>query len=123
MKHALLIPLAIAAAAISAGSFAQNSLTIYRCSGNVYTNDAAEARSKGCKTLEGGNITVVQGTRVNSPPVRVANAPQASGGSGQRKADEVAARAATSVLSFSRINTVSRMLSLTRFRRFCNTKR
>ncbi len=93
MKNALLIPLAFAAVAIAASSFAQNSVTIYRCSGNVYTNDAADARAKGCKTVEGGNITVVQGTRVNNAPVRVANAPQAAGGNGQRIAvDEQRAR-------------------------------
>jgi hypothetical protein len=90
MKYALLIPLAFAA--IAAQSHAQNSPAIYRCTGNVYTNDAAEARSKGCKMMEGGNVTVVQGTRVN-PPVRVANAPQAAGGTGQRvDADEQRAR-------------------------------
>ena len=82
MNYALLFPLA--AVLIAASSHAQNSLTIYRCSGNVYTNDAAEARAKGCKTVEGGNVTVVQGTRVNYPPVRVANAPQATPVSGQR---------------------------------------
>jgi hypothetical protein len=72
MKYVLLIPLALAAVAGTA--YAQ---TIYRCPGNVYTNDAAEARSKGCKTMEGGNITVVPGTRVNVPSaaVKVANAP------------------------------------------------
>jgi hypothetical protein len=93
MKHALLIPLAFAAATMAASSFAQNSPTIFRCAGNVYTNDAAEARAKGCKTMEGGNITVVQGTRVNNPPVRVANAPQAASPNGQRIAvDEQRAR-------------------------------
>ena len=75
MKYALLIPLA--AATFAAGSFAQNSPTIYRCVGNVYTNNAVEARAKGCKPMEGGNITVVEGTRVNgSAAVRVATAPQ-----------------------------------------------
>lgn len=85
MRYAYLIPLVLAATA--AASHAQNSLTIYRCSGNVYTNDGAEARSKGCKAMEGGNITVVQGTRVNqpaNPPVRVANAPQAAASPVQR---------------------------------------
>jgi hypothetical protein len=81
MKYALLIPLA--AAFVAAGSQAQ---TIYRCAGNVYTNDAAEARAKNCKTMEGGNITVVQGTKVNggSPAVKIATAPQASAATGTR---------------------------------------
>ena len=38
--------------------------TIYRC-GNTYTNDKAEATAKGCKPVEGGNVTIVQGTKVN----------------------------------------------------------
>jgi hypothetical protein len=40
--------------------FAQD--TIYRC-GNEYINDAAAAKRRGCKTMEGGNITIIQGTR------------------------------------------------------------
>ena len=73
MKYVLLIPLA---AALAANAFGQNS-QIFRCPGNVYTNNAAEARAKGCKPMEGGNITVVEGTKVNSP-VRIATAPQSS---------------------------------------------
>jgi hypothetical protein len=78
MKFAFLIPLAIGAMATT--SFAQT--TIYRC-GSTYTNNAAEAKAKGCKTMEGGTITVIEGTRPNgsaAAPVRVATAPQASGG-------------------------------------------
>jgi hypothetical protein len=37
---------------------------IWRC-GNTYTNDEAQARTLQCKPVEGGNVTVVQGTRVN----------------------------------------------------------
>ncbi len=35
---------------------------IYRC-GNEYTNNAAQAKERGCKLVEGGNVTVVEGTR------------------------------------------------------------
>ncbi|GAA4417932.1 hypothetical protein [Acidovorax lacteus] len=35
---------------------------IYRC-GNEYTNNAQQARERGCKLVEGGNVTVVQGAR------------------------------------------------------------
>ena len=59
MKYAILFPLA--ALVLSANSFAQ--ARIYRC-GNTYTNDAAEAKTKSCKLVEGGYITVVEGTRV-----------------------------------------------------------
>jgi hypothetical protein len=79
MKHLLLIPLA--ATLLVATSYAQD--RIFRC-GNEYTNNAAEAQSRGCKIVEGGNVTVVQGTRAatptSNPPVRVATAGQ----SGQR---------------------------------------
>jgi hypothetical protein len=78
MKYAVLIPLALAA--MAADSHAQS--RIFRC-GNTYTNNAAEAQSKGCKPMEGGQITVVEGTRVNtSAAVKVATASQA--GAGQR---------------------------------------
>ncbi len=36
---------------------------IYRC-GNEYTNTQPDARTKGCRLVESGNVTVVQGTRV-----------------------------------------------------------
>ncbi|PJI97016.1 hypothetical protein CLU85_1778 [Acidovorax sp. 69] len=35
---------------------------IYRC-GNEYTNNASQAKERGCKLVEGGNVTVVQGSR------------------------------------------------------------
>lgn len=62
----------------SVGVQAQQPTRIFRC-GNTYTNDAAEAQAKSCKLMEGGNITVVEGTRVSNPapasgPVRVAAA-------------------------------------------------
>ena len=38
---------------------------VYRCPGNVYTDaiTAQEAKDKGCRTLEGAPVTVVQGVR------------------------------------------------------------
>lgn len=33
---------------------------IFRC-GNEYTNDAEVAKSRGCKPMDGGNITIIQG--------------------------------------------------------------
>lgn len=77
MNYAPLIPLLIpfAIAAMAADSHAQT--RIFRC-GNTYTNNAAEAQSKGCKPMDGGNITVIEGTRVNTSTasVKLANAPQ-----------------------------------------------
>jgi hypothetical protein len=76
MKIALLIPLALATLAADINAQTR----IFRC-GNTYTNNAAEAQANGCKPMEGGNITIVEGTRVQSgnAPVKVATAPQASG--------------------------------------------
>ena len=73
MKFALMIPLA--AVIVVSSSHAQDA--IYRCPNNSYTNRAAEAKAQGCKLMEGGNITVVEGTRVSgagSSGVRVASA-------------------------------------------------
>ena len=59
----------------SSGAAAQ----IYRCVGadgnsTEYINNAKEAQTRGCKTMLGGNVTVVQGTAVQKAPVRVASA-------------------------------------------------
>lgn len=93
MKFAtLLIPLA-AFAITSADATAQ--ARIFRC-GNTYTNDEAVARSQGCKLVEGGNVTVVKGTRVNNGPREVVTAPgTASRGDASRErvgADQQRAR-------------------------------
>lgn len=67
---------------------------IYRC-GNEYINNVRDAESRGCKLVEGGNITVVQGTKPqststsgnNQAPVRVATAGQKVDGTEQRARD------------------------------------
>jgi len=38
--------------------------TVWRC-GNEYTNNATVAQQRGCKVMEGGNVTVVQTQRPN----------------------------------------------------------
>ncbi|MET4575785.1 hypothetical protein [Ottowia thiooxydans] len=51
---------------------------IYRC-GNEYTNRIGNR--KDCKVVEGGNVTIVQGTApAAAPPPRTSTAPAASGG-------------------------------------------
>jgi len=52
---------------------------IYRC-GNEYTNNASQAKERGCKLVEGGNVTVLQSSKpaaaaAATPP---ANAPKVS---------------------------------------------
>jgi hypothetical protein len=92
MKFVTLIPLA--AIALAANVQAQGQ--VWRCGGNIYTNVASKA--KGCKLVEGGNVTVVEGTRVSSGngngsngAVKVANAPQRVD-SGEQKARDAEAR-------------------------------
>ncbi len=51
---------------------------IYRC-GNEYTNNATQAKERGCKLVEGGNVTVLQSTRP-------AGASSGGGGSGASSA-------------------------------------
>ena len=58
MKKTLLTLWIIAALPVVA--FAQD--RIYRC-GNEYTNNATQAKERGCKLVEGGNVTVMQGSR------------------------------------------------------------
>jgi hypothetical protein len=60
MKTASLIFLA--ASLIALPALAQE--RVWRC-GNEYTNNATVAQQKGCKVLEGGNVTVVQGTKAS----------------------------------------------------------
>ena len=49
----------------SVPALAQDSKTVYRCPGNVYTDalSAKEAHDKGCRTIEGAPITIVQSTK------------------------------------------------------------
>lgn len=82
MKYSLLIPLV---ALLAAASVSHAQTRIFRC-GNAYTNNAAEAQAKGCKVVEGGNVTVVEGTRVNgNAAVRVTTA--APGGQPSQRVD------------------------------------
>lgn len=72
MKKTLITLLLMAATAPAA--WAQD--RIYRC-GNEYTNNAQQAKERGCKLVEGGNVTVVQGAR---PAGAAAPAAPAAGG-------------------------------------------
>ena len=59
--HPVSIRLAAAVAlALSFSAFSQE--RVYRC-GNEYTNNAEVARTRGCKPIDGGNVTVIQSTQ------------------------------------------------------------
>ena len=60
MKHAFLISVGVGV--FIANGYAQE--RIYRC-GNEYTNTVPDSK-RGCKLVEGGNVTVVQGARVKT---------------------------------------------------------
>jgi hypothetical protein len=72
----------VAAALAWAPAFAQDAKPVYRCPGPpvLYTDalSAQEAKDKGCRTIEGAPITIVQSTRPRAP---------ASAGSANGKAD------------------------------------
>ncbi len=55
-----LSPALICLALLAGPALAQD--RIYRC-GNEYTNNATQAKERGCKLVEGGNVTVVEGAR------------------------------------------------------------
>ncbi|OJU87348.1 MAG: hypothetical protein BGO13_06525 [Burkholderiales bacterium 66-5] len=52
---------------------------IYRC-GNEYTNNVSDAKARGCKLVEGGNVTVLQASKPAAAPAAAspANAPKVS---------------------------------------------
>ena len=82
---ALLVPLAAAA---QAGA-------VYRCPGPpvLYTDalSAEEARERGCRTIEGAPITVIQATKPRTAPATAANGASAAR-SGDGKVDPAAQR-------------------------------
>lgn len=89
--YRLLISLPAASVLLSAPALAQD--RIYRC-GNEYTNKPTEAQMRQCKLVQGGNVTVVQGTRpAASGAAPAAARPAASAAPGQRVgSDEQRAR-------------------------------
>ncbi|RYF81895.1 MAG: hypothetical protein EOO29_08975 [Comamonadaceae bacterium] len=70
---------AVLMASMLTGWTAQAQERVWRC-GNEYTNNAVDAQRRNCKLMEGGNVTVVQGSGVAARPAASA-APAASGGS------------------------------------------
>ena len=76
--------------------FASAQGAVYRCKGNEYVASVKDSKNGECKLVEGGNVTVVQGTRPNSnsgnagtAPVKVASAaPSSSSGSSRNDSAE-----------------------------------
>jgi hypothetical protein len=77
MPSELAAPVLLAAAVFALPMMASAQDRIYRCTGNEYTNNAATAAERGCKLVEGGNLTVVSATKPKAnSDVRVASAAQ-----------------------------------------------
>ena len=81
MKILSLVVLAAAVLATASAAQAQ-SQRVWRC-GNEYTNNPPSAQQRDCKVVEGGNVTVVQGTR---PAAAAAAAPAGNSASSANNA-------------------------------------
>lgn len=74
MKFTSLVSLFVFALFVNQSHAQSGTGVSYKCSGNEYTDKPQTSKNGGCKLLEGGNVTVVQGTRVfGTEPVRVAS--------------------------------------------------
>lgn len=91
-KSAWIAPFLVVSASYWLASSALAQDRIFRCEGNEYTNNATTAAQRGCKLVEGGNLTVV------TAPKRAA----APSSSGERVA---AATSTTTAPAPSRIDT------------------
>jgi len=91
MKQPLILNLLLTGVAMS--TWAQE--PIYRC-GNEYTNTKPDASAKGCKLVEGGNLTVIQAVKPpknGTPKANGVAQTNANANAGQRvPADEQKAR-------------------------------
>jgi hypothetical protein len=90
MKKRLPLPLLFLVASLAGAVSLPVRAEIFRCAAPgggfpEYINNAKEAQTRGCKAMEGGNVTVVQGTSPAARPVvRVASNTSASPGSAAR---------------------------------------
>jgi hypothetical protein len=114
MKHDLLISVI---ASFLALVFVSNSQAqaMYKCDNNYYTNTLPDAKAKGCKLLEGGNVTVVQGTRpAASAPARSAAAASNALGTARVDAGEQKSRDSDSrqILEFELKKAEARQIEL-----------
>lgn len=80
---AVLLSLCMGLAALPALAQGQ----IYRC-GNEYTNNPGDAKARGCRLVEGGNLTIVEGAK----PAPAAAASTANGAAAPQRARGVGER-------------------------------
>jgi hypothetical protein len=89
MKRLMTMVLAVLSALVPLAASAQAaSAPVYRCPGNpvLYTDalSAKEAKDKGCRTLEGSPITVIQGA---APKAKVVNTASVASSAASRPAE------------------------------------
>lgn len=89
-RHYTLL-LAVSLAALTAQTHAQSG-RVWRC-GNEYTNDATVAQQRGCKVMEGGNVTVVQSPRPTVTASSRSSSSSASSPPGSPRVDSADQRA------------------------------
>lgn len=72
----------------ASGAVQAQDRSVYRCPGNLYTDQITpkEAAERGCKTLDGALVTVVQGSGVRKAPALAGAASGASGAAGRADA-------------------------------------
>ena len=69
VSHSSVIPCLAAVLLVGSAAQAADGCVMYRCPGNEYNNTLSpkEAKDKGCKTIDGAPITVIQGTKPRAP--------------------------------------------------------
>jgi hypothetical protein len=92
-KHLQLIPIALVAWSAVPTAHAQGQ--IFRCPGTPveYINDPQQARTRGCTPMEGGNITIIQGTTPRAAPAPAAARPASTPRNGGDRVDPATQRA------------------------------
>ncbi len=86
MKRSHSLPLSLLSLAALFATEVQAQDRMYRCDDNYYTNSLNDPKARGCKVLESGNVTVVQGTKPATAQngVKLAVATPSGGSPGQR---------------------------------------
>lgn len=91
LLHFSFVPCLVAATVALCSLQVQAQERIYRC-GNEYTNNAQVAKSRNCSPMEGGNITIVEGTKP-APAVATRTTPATATRNGNDRVDPNAQRA------------------------------
>ena len=77
---------------------------IYRC-GNEYTNNASQAKDRGCKLVEGGNVTVLQSSRPAAAASGSSGSSGASSSSSTSSSSSASSTTASSPANAPRVDT------------------